>query len=113
MSFGQFAPYRARVILAGDLADAWADCGGLAGKVCQRAIVLEMSITDHDRVAIAYDNRTHREIKKIALMRPSNTDYLELHIDVNTDIRTGIIRDFEIQADAVKLERGRDRIHND
>ena len=65
-----------RFILAGDLADAWADFGGLAGQLNQLAIVIEMSITDHAGIAITYDQRIRKGIRKIASKRSSNTDYL-------------------------------------
>ena len=97
-----------RFILAGDLPDAWADSGGLVGQLNQLAIVIEMSITDHAGIAIAYDHRIHREIRKIASKRSSDTGYLDFLSNTNTDIRDGVIRDFEAQSDAVKNERERE-----
>ena len=110
LSFGQYVLYRLRFILAGDLADAWGDFGGLVGQLNQLAIVIEMSITDHAGIAITYDHRIHREIRKIVSKRSSNTDYIDFLSNINSDIKTGVIRDFEAQADAVKNEKERERI---
>ena len=50
------------------------------------------------------------EIRKIAPKRSPNTDYLDFLSNINTDIRTGVIRDSEAQSEAVKNERERERI---
>ena len=76
LSCGRYVLYRMRSILAGDLACAWADFGGMAGQLDQLAIVSEMPITGRAGIAIAYDHRIHREIRKIDPARSSDTDYL-------------------------------------
>ena len=82
----------------------------MVGQLNQLAIVIEMSITDHAGIAITYDQRIHKEIRKIASKRSSNADYLEFLSNINADIRAGVMRDFEAQADAVKAEKERERI---
>ena len=96
--------------LEGGLADAWPDFGGLAGQLNQLAIVIEMSITDRAGVAITYDHRAHREIRKIAPKRPPNADYLDFLSNANSDTRSRVIRDIEAQSESAKDERGRELI---
>ena len=48
----------------------------MAGQLDQLAIVSEMPITGRAGIAIAYDHRIHREIRKIDPARSSDTDYL-------------------------------------
>ena len=95
--------------MAGGLANDWADFGGLAGQLRQLEIVIEMSITNHDGVAITYDIRIHREISKISPKRSPNADYLGFLSNINSDIRTGVIRDFESHADSAMNARERER----
>ena len=80
------------------------------GQLNQLAIIIGMSITDHAGIAITYDHRIHREISKIASKRSDITDYLDFLSNINADIRSGVIRDFEEQSEAAKNERERERI---
>lgn len=110
LSCGPYVLFRMRFVLAGDLADSWAEFGGLVGRLNQLSIVIEMSITYHAGISIAYGHRIHREIRKIAPGRSPNTDYLDFLSNIDTDMRAGVIRDSEAQSEAAKNGRERERI---
>ena len=110
LSFGQYVLYRMRFVLAGELAHAWSDLGALVGQLGQLSIVIEMSITDRAGIAITYGHRARMEIGKIAPKRSPDAEYLDFLSNINADIRSGVIRDFEAKSEASKNERERERI---
>ena len=72
LSLGQYAIYRVRFTPAGDLTDSWGDFGGLTAQLDHLANVLELSITDHAGIAVAYDRRAHLMMQKEARKRSTN-----------------------------------------
>ena len=110
LSLGQFVLYRLRFLLAGDLADAWADYGGIVAQINHLAVVLELSITDHPGIAATYDHRVRRLVQRIAKTRSTRTDYFELLSNLNKDVRTEAIRDFEARTDAQKKDNEKERL---
>ena len=105
MSLGQFILCRMRFIPAWDLADAWADYGGLVPQINQLAVVLDLSITDRPCIAVTYDYRMRRAIQKIAKSRSTKEDYFELLSNLNKNVRADAIRDFEAKTDAIKKDK--------
>ena len=67
--------------------------------------VLEMSITDHPGIAITYDYRLHRMIRKLAHRRAVSTDYFDLPSAVQSDLRAAVIRDFEEKAEIFRNDK--------
>ena len=97
--------YRMRFVRTGDLADDWADCGGLAAQFNIIAIVTGMSITDRPAVALKYDRRLHRHIRKLAQNRAISSDYFPTLSAAHPDIKAGVLRDFEFNAGLIKKEK--------
>ena len=58
--------YRARSVLVGDLADAWAVFVGLLEQCNIILLVTDMSITDRPGISIAYGRRIRRRLQKLA-----------------------------------------------
>ena len=108
-NLGQFVLYRLRFLLAGDLAGAWADYGGTVAQINHLAVVLDLSITDHPGIAVTYDHRMHRKVHRIAKTRSTRTGYFELLSNLNKEVRTDVIRDFEARADAQKKEKEKEK----
>ena len=100
LPFGQYARYRARFILEGDSAGAWADFGWAARKLDQLAIPIEIPIKGRAGISAPYDLRVHREMRKISPNRSHNTDYMGFRSIASGDICTGVSHDFEAHANA-------------
>ena len=113
LSLGQFVLYRVGFIFIGSLAGAWADFGGRAAQLINLPHVIEMAITDHPGIAIAYDYRLRQMIRKLAHRRATNTDYFELPPTAQADIRSAAIRDFETQAETIRRDKERQKTAND
>ena len=94
-----------RFILAGDLAGAWEDFGGLTAQINRLATALDLSITDHAGIAITYDHRIHVLIQKAALKRSTNTDYYNLLSSLHAETKAVVVRDFETQTELIKKEK--------
>ena len=109
ISTGQYFYYRMRFILAGDLAGAWTDFGGLAAQINLIGIVLDTSITDHAGIAITYDYRIHQLLQKLAHKRSSATDYFSILSTVQSDVKAAVMRDFEFNADMQKKEKEKEK----
>ena len=105
LCIGQFILYRLRCVFAGALSEAWADFGGLTAQINNLPHVIEMSITDHPRIAIAYDYRLHLMAHQLAHRRAANTDYFDLLHNFQTEIRAAVLRGFETQADTSSKEK--------
>ena len=71
--------------------------------------MLELSISDNAGLAITYDYRLHKYIRKLAHRRATNTDYFELLSNINPDIRAAVTRDFEAQADASRKAKEKEK----
>ena len=100
LSLGQYALYRVKYILAGDLASAWSEYGGLTAQINNMANVLEISIEDNAGVSITYDYRILQHIRKLAHRRATNTDYIDILSTTQPDIRAAVTRDIEAAAEA-------------
>ena len=109
LPLGQFALRRLIFIRAGDLTDAWAEFGGITAQLSHIAVVLGLSITDKAGVAVTYDFRTHRAVRKLAMNRSTRTDYFEFLSNINKDIRADVMRDFEARSGEMKKEKERER----
>ena len=107
LAIGQFALYRMKFIMAGDLADARGGFGGLVGQLNHLANVLDMSITDHPGIAATYGRRIRALIQKTALKRSSITDYFDLLSNVNAEMKEEAVRDFESRAETARKEKGK------
>ena len=110
MGIGQYALYRLRFILAGDLTDVWEDFGGLTAQINHLATVIDLSITDHAGIAITYDHRIHVLIQKAALKRSTNTDYFSLLSSLHAETKAAVVRDFETQTEVIKKEREKEKM---
>ena len=105
LAIGQYALYRVRFILDGDLTDARGEFGGLVAQFSHLALVLDLSITDHAGIAVTYDRLIHQLIHKTDPKRSSTTDYFALLITINADVKSDVIRDFEARAETIKKEK--------
>ena len=89
LPIGQFALYRLRFSLAGDLAGVWAEYGGIVSQINNLAVALDLSITDRPGIDVTCDCRMRRAIQKIATTRSTKTGYFELLSNLNEDVRAG------------------------
>ena len=105
LAIGQFALYREKFTMAGDLTDDRGGFRGLVGQLNQLAIVLDMSITDHPGIAATYDRRIHALIQKTSMKRSSITDYFDVLSNVNAEVKAAAVRDFESRAETAKKEK--------
>ena len=106
LAIGQYALYRLRFILAGDLAGAWEEFGGLPAQINHLANVIELPIADHAGIAVTYDRRIRALIAKTALKRPTTTDYNGLLSTIHAEAKAAVLRDFETPTEAIKKEKG-------
>ena len=102
VSMSQYVMYRIRLVLAGDLADCWADFGGLVAQLNLIALVTDMPTTDHPWVAIAYYRRIPRRVPKLSQKRARSTDYFSILSAFRPDIKAGVLRDFEFDTGLIK-----------
>ena len=105
-AIGQYALYRNRHIIAGDLTDAWCAFIGLVAQFDRLSIVLDQSITDHAGTAVTYDQRVRQMLQKTAPKRSPNTDYFALLIALNSGVKAAVVRDFDARAESIKIEEG-------
>ena len=110
LPIGQFVIYGLRCVLARDLAGAWGDYGGIVAQINHLAVALYLSITDHPGIAVTYDRRARRMIRKISKTRSAKTDYFEWLSNPNKDVRADAIRDFDAKADAVMKNQEKDKV---
>ena len=96
--------YRMRFVFPGDLADTWADFGGLVAQFNRIALVTDMSIADRPGIAITYDRRIRRHVQKLAQKRARSTDYFPIMSDAQPDIKAGVLRDFEFNTGLIKKD---------
>ena len=106
LEIGQYAIYRARFILAGDLVGAWGEFGGLTAQINHLATVLDIAITDHARIAVAYDRRIHTIISKSDLGRPANTGYYGHLSPLHAGAKAAVLLDFETKTGPIKKGEG-------
>ena len=109
MPFGKFLLYRIRFMRAGDLAGAWADFGRLAAQLNRLAVVLGLAISDHAGIAITYDTRAQRTIRKLAKARSTKADYFSLLSTPYRGIRADVVRDFEIRTESMKKDKDKEK----
>ena len=105
LAIGQYARYRAKFIMAGDLADAWGGSGGLVGQLNHLANVLDMSITDYPGTAATYGRRIRAMAQKTDPKRSSITDYFDLLSNVKADVKGAAVRDFETRAELAMKDK--------
>ena len=113
LPIGQFVLYSLRFVLADDLADARTDYGGLAAQLNHIAVVLDLSTTGRQGIAVTYDYRMRRAIQKIARTLSEKTDYIELRSNLNKAVRATAIRDFEAKAGAIRKDREAEKAADD
>ena len=70
------------------------------------AAVLGLAVSDLAGVAIAYESRAQRLIRKLPNGRSPRTDYWRLWRSLSLDLRADILAGFEADADAIKKENG-------
>ena len=75
LATGQLSLYRRRFIPVGDLKDAWADFGCIGAQINHLTTAVSLSIKERAGIALAYDYRTQRAIRKLPKMRSTRTDY--------------------------------------
>lgn len=109
LPIGQYALYRLRFIIAGDLTDAWAEFGGITAQLNHLAVVLGLPITDHAGIAVTYDFRLRRAAQKLAKNWPPRTDYFEFLTSVDKDIRADELRGSEARPGELKKEKQKEK----
>ena len=109
LSRGERVLYRLRFILAGDLADAWNDVGGITAKINHLAVALGISIADHAGVAAMYDYRIRRPIQKLAKNRPTRTDYYAFLRNINKEMRADVLRDIAARTGEMEKEKEKEK----
>ena len=105
LPIGQFILRRLRYILAGDLTEAWSEFGGLSAQLSHLSVVIGLSISDHQGIAVTYDFRMHKAAQKMVKNRSSRTDYFGFLSNINKDIKEGVVRDFEARPEEIKKEK--------
>ena len=139
LSRGQYALYRMRYILAGDLASAWSECGGLTAQINNLAGVLNtvtfetgffsetspaprlcsswrasgISIEGDTGVSITYGYRIHQHIRKSAHRRSASTDYFEIPSAIRPDIRAAATRDIEASEEATRKAKEKEKANKE
>ena len=98
--------YRVRLVLAGDLVGAWANFGELIAHINLIALLMDMSITGHLGIAIAYGRRIRRRIQKLAqkMLRIAYY-YFDIRRATRPDIKAGGLRGFEFNNGIIKKWR--------
>ena len=87
------------------LADARAEFGGFAAQLNHLSVVIGLSVTDHAWIAVTYDIRTHKAGRELVKSRPTRADYFELSINLNKDVKAGVVRDFEARLGEMYKEK--------
>ena len=96
LSINQWILYNLRYILDGDLAGAWAPLGGLSSQFNHVGIVLDLAVTAHAGVSLAYDLQVGNMAKQMAETDREKNKVEGLLSELNQEIENNCMREFGI-----------------